>query len=180
MCLLLLIHHFTAVSLNSYPFLYWLSFLSIPSCIPHHGWYYLNSFLPNHSRSIERKKVKSCPTLCNPMDCSLLGSSVHGLLQAGKLECIAIPFSRGSSHPKDRKPRSPILQVELYRLSHQGSPPESLVPYCFCLFLTPSVYSDYLFPAVFFPIATFNSSLISYYYHCFISLCLYPGPPSSV
>ena len=180
MCLLLLIHHFTVVSLHSYSFLYWLSFLSIPSCIPHHGWYYLNSFLPNHSRIIERKKVKSCPTLCNPMDCSLLGSSVHGILQASKLECIAIPFSRGSSHPRDRKPRSPILQVELYRLSHQGSPPESLVPYCFLPLLNTFCVIGLSLSSLFFPIATFSSSLISYYYHCFISLCLYPGPPSSV
>ena len=38
-----------------------------------------------------------CPTLCNPMDCSLPGSSVHGILQARILERVAIPFSRGSS-----------------------------------------------------------------------------------
>ena len=43
-----------------------------------------------------------CPTLCNPMDCSLPGSSVHGILQAGILEWVAIPFSRGSSQPRDR------------------------------------------------------------------------------
>ena len=42
-----------------------------------------------------------CLTLCDPMDCSLLGSSVHGILQARILEWVAIPFSRGSSQPKD-------------------------------------------------------------------------------
>ena len=45
-------------------------------------------------------KVKvslSCLTLCDPMDCSLPGSSVHGILQARMLEWVAIPFSRGSS-----------------------------------------------------------------------------------
>ena len=36
-------------------------------------------------------------TLCNPMDCNLPGSSVHGILQARILEWDAIPFSRGSS-----------------------------------------------------------------------------------
>ena len=41
------------------------------------------------------------PTLCNPMDCSLLGLSVHRILQARILEWVAIPFSRGSSQPKD-------------------------------------------------------------------------------
>ena len=40
-----------------------------------------------------------CLTLCNPMDCSLPGSSVHGILQARILECVAMPFSRGSSWP---------------------------------------------------------------------------------
>ena len=38
-----------------------------------------------------------CLTLCNPMDCSLPGSSVHGILQARILERVAILFSRGSS-----------------------------------------------------------------------------------
>ena len=39
---------------------------------------------------------------CNPMDCSLPGSSVHGILQAGILEWVAFPFSRGSSWPRDQ------------------------------------------------------------------------------
>ena len=38
-----------------------------------------------------------CPTLCDPMDCSLPGSSVHGILQARKLEWVVISSSRGSS-----------------------------------------------------------------------------------
>ena len=47
-----------------------------------------------------------CPTefvsdSCDPMDCSLLGSSVHGILQASVLEWFAISFSRGSSRPKN-------------------------------------------------------------------------------
>ena len=42
---------------------------------------------------------QSCPTLCNPMVCSLPGSSVHGILQSRILECVAISFSRGSSQP---------------------------------------------------------------------------------
>ena len=39
--------------------------------------------------------------LCDPMDCSLPGSSVHGILHARILEWVAIPFSRGSSWPRD-------------------------------------------------------------------------------
>ena len=42
-----------------------------------------------------------CPTLCDPVDCSLLGSSVLGIFKARMLEWVAISFSRGSSHPRD-------------------------------------------------------------------------------
>ena len=50
----------------------------------------------------EVKWSQSCPTLCDPMDCSLPGSSVHGILQARILEWASIPFSRGSSQPRAR------------------------------------------------------------------------------
>ena len=60
---------------------------------------------------LEWKKVKvkmlvtkSCPTLGDPMDCSPLDSSVHGILQARILERVAIPFSRGPSWPRDQTP----------------------------------------------------------------------------
>ena len=43
-----------------------------------------------------------CLTLCNSMDCSLPGFSVHEVLQAGILEWVAIPFSRGSSRPRNQ------------------------------------------------------------------------------
>ena len=43
-----------------------------------------------------------CLTLCDPMDCSLPGSSIHGILQAKILEWVAIPFSRESSQPADQ------------------------------------------------------------------------------
>ena len=46
--------------------------------------------------------AQSCPTLCDPMDCSLPGSSLHGILQARILEWAAISFSRGSSWLGDR------------------------------------------------------------------------------
>ena len=50
----------------------------------------------------ENEVSQSCPTLCDPMDCSLPGSSIHGILQATVLEWVAISFSRGSSWPRDR------------------------------------------------------------------------------
>ena len=45
--------------------------------------------------------LQLCPTLCDPMGCSLSGSSVHGILQARILEWVAMPSSGGSSQPKD-------------------------------------------------------------------------------
>ena len=73
------------------------------------------SFL--HSEKVKVLIAQSCPTLCNPMDCSPSGSSVHGILQARILEWLAIPFSRGSSQPRDL----PHCRQILCHLSHQGS-----------------------------------------------------------
>ena len=57
----------------------------------------------NVSRSFHvHAHTQSCPTLWNPLDCSLPGSSVHGIFQARILEWIAISSSRGSSGPRDR------------------------------------------------------------------------------
>ena len=52
--------------------------------------------------------AQSSPTLCNPMDCSLPGSSVHGILQARVLEGVAMPSSKGFLDP-GIKPASPAL-----------------------------------------------------------------------
>ena len=46
--------------------------------------------------------AQSCLTLCDPMDCSLSGSSIHGIFQARVLEWTAISFSRGSSRPRNQ------------------------------------------------------------------------------
>ena len=51
---------------------------------------------------VESEVAQSCPTLCDPIDCSLPGSSVHGIFQAIVLEWIAISFSRGSSQHRAR------------------------------------------------------------------------------
>ena len=59
-----------------------------------------------------------CLTLCT-IDCSLPGSSVHGILQARILEGVAIPFSKESSQP-GIEPRDPALQADF--LSQQGIP----------------------------------------------------------
>ena len=52
-----------------------------------------------------------CALLCDPMNCSLPGSSVQGILQARILEWVAIFFSRGSSQPRDRT-GSPAIQAD--------------------------------------------------------------------
>ena len=49
----------------------------------------------------ESEVTQSCPTLCDPVDSSLPGSSVHEILQARILEWVAISFSRGSSRPRE-------------------------------------------------------------------------------
>ena len=57
-------------------------------------------------------RAQSCPTLWDPMDCSLLGSSVHeDSVQARMLEWIAVPSSRRSSQPRIEL-RSPALQAD--------------------------------------------------------------------
>ena len=53
--------------------------------------------------------TQSCPTLCDPTDCGLSGSSVHGIFQARVLEWVAISFSRGSTQPRDQTQVSHII-----------------------------------------------------------------------
>jgi len=59
----------------------------------------------------KNKSAQSCLTLWDPMDCSLPGSSVHGIFQAGILELVASPFSRESFKPRDQT-WSPALQAD--------------------------------------------------------------------
>ena len=73
---------------------------------------------------------------CNPMGCSLPGSSIHGILQARILEWVAISFSRGSSWPRNRTQvscitgsykGSPLLEWQLF-LSPRGLPNPGIEP----------------------------------------------------
>ena len=59
--------------------------------------------------------AQSCPTLCDPMDCSLPGSSVHGIFQERTLEWVAISYSRGSSQPRNWTRVSCIGSQILYK-----------------------------------------------------------------
>ena len=53
--------------------------------------------------------TQSCLTLCDTMDCSLPGSSVHGIFWARVLEWVAISFSKGSSWPRNQTRVSHII-----------------------------------------------------------------------
>ena len=66
--------------------------------------------------------IQLCSTLCDPMDCSPPGSSVHRILQAKILETVVMLFSRGSSQLRDPTNGLPYCRQILYHLSHQGSP----------------------------------------------------------
>ena len=89
-----------------------------------------------HFKVPELKCVKvlvtqSCPTLCDPTDCSLLSSSVRGILQARILEWVAIPFSRVDPLPtQGSNLRFLLCWHILYHLSHQFS---SVSPPCLTL-----------------------------------------------
>ena len=66
----------------------------------------------SEARKKESKVAQSFPTLCDPMDCSLPGSSFHGIFQAKILEWVAISFPKVSSQP-----RSPALQADAITIS---------------------------------------------------------------
>ena len=65
--------------------------------------------------------AQSCPTPCEPVDCSPPGSSVHRILQARILEWVAFPFSKGSSQPRDQTQVS-TLQADSLPAGPPGKP----------------------------------------------------------
>ena len=66
--------------------------------------------------------VKSCSTLCDPMDCSLPGSTVQGISQARILEWVAISFLLGDLPNPGIKPVSLALAGRIFTTEHQESP----------------------------------------------------------
>ena len=99
--------------------------------------------------TVYKSKVKSLShvRLCDPTDCSLPGSSIHGIFQARVLEWVAISFSRGSSRPRDRTQISHVVgrhftvwatREVLYSFSLSLSPLPSLSCFsCVRLCVTP-------------------------------------------
>ena len=79
------------------------------------------------------KSIQLCLTLCDPMDCSPSGSSIHGILEARILEWVAVPSSRGSSQPRDQTLVSYVSCIDrqvLYHWRHLGSLEHS-IPLCY-------------------------------------------------
>ena len=74
--------------------------------------------------------AQSCPTLCDPMDCSPPGSLVRGIFQAWILKRVAISFSRGSSQPRDRTQVSRIVSRR-FTIWATREAPESYLPTIF-------------------------------------------------
>ena len=79
----------------------------------------------------ESEVIQLCLTLCDAMDCSLPGSSVHWISQARMLERVAISFTRGSPDP-GIKPVSPALQADSLPLSYLGSLGLAYTYFCRC------------------------------------------------
>ena len=79
------------------------------------------------------KAAQSNPTLCNPVDCSLPGFSVHGLSQVRRLEWVAISFSRVSSLPR----KSTTVSRAGRQVLHHWATREALNPGCFCPYRVP-------------------------------------------
>ena len=73
-------------------------------------------------KSVHAQSLQSCLTLCNPLDYGLLGSSVHGILQARILEWVTLPSSKWSSQPRDWTCISGIAGGSFYSLSQLGNP----------------------------------------------------------
>ena len=74
----------------------------------------------NHIKISESEVAQSCPTLCDPMDCSLPGSSVHGIFQAKILVWVSHFLLQGIFLTQGSNPGVQHCRQTLYRLSYQG------------------------------------------------------------
>ena len=135
-------------------------FVSLPACPSHFLWLCPEKFIfqdSSHVSLLLWRLLRSvfldhplcvcmcvwvaqlCPTLCNSMDYSLPGSSVHGVLQARILEWVAIPFSSKVFPTQGLNLGLLHYRQILYHLSHQGScrpPLPTLILYCHFLYIS--------------------------------------------
>ena len=115
--------------------------------------------------------AQSCPTLCDPTGCSLLGSSIHGIFQARELAWTAISFSRGSSQPRDRTQVS-CTADRCSTIWGTREATYSKVNYIyhvvFVNLLSGSLYFDYFQPIPPFPIPMYGSHKYDFFPKCLI------------
>ena len=124
------------------------------------------------------ESLQSCLTLCDPMDCSPLGSSVHGILQERILDWVAISFSRDLFHPGIEH-RSPALQVESLLTELRGNPSYwklflFIIVQCFTLsptiiLVSKSVLSEISITSIFF-----NQFQHGIFFYILLSFYFYP------
>ena len=94
-------------------------------CVGIYIYIYIHTYICPLVKVLIKSEIDSCLVTYNslgPMDCSLPGSSLHGITQAEILEWVSIPFSWGSFWPRDWTCISCITGRFFYLLSHQGSP----------------------------------------------------------
>ena len=77
-----------------------LNIKSDPLHTAENNWFWFETSCPKYT-CLCAQSLRSCPTLCDTLDCSPPGSSVHGILQSRILEWVAMPWSRVSSQPRD-------------------------------------------------------------------------------
>ena len=113
------------ISIVGQPIIHWLSeelVADYRGCNKKLGHYWVNLFFSTVPQFIKEWLTiicclvlnQSCLTLCNPEDCSLLGSFVHGISQSRMLKWVAIFFPRGSFQPRNRTWVSCIVRQILY------------------------------------------------------------------
>ena len=114
--------------------------------------------------------TQSCPTLCNPMDCSLPASCVPWILQTRMLEWVAIPFSRDLPNP-GIKPGSLALQADssLSEALVSTSPSnKGWLPLTCCIFKGKGSWEFFVYLLVFFKIFFFNVDIRPIFLKVFI------------
>ena len=91
--------------------------------------------------------LQSCPTLCDPMECKPLDSSVHGVIPARILEWDVISFSRGFSWPRDQS-RGTCISCIVGKFFTAKPPGKLPVYYCFFFFYQLSYSCHWMFVCV--------------------------------
>ena len=129
---------------------------------------------------VHAKLLQSCPTLCNSRDCSLPGSSVHGILQARILQWVAISFIQGIFPIQGSNLGLLHCRQVVYHLSHQGSPIPFIVIVkywlcpLFCTICTCSLLQSTLCLLTHYPYLPLPTSLSHLVTTHFFSVSLFP------